>query len=115
MTQMIEFVDENPNINFKLNKMQNGQYVIIPNIDIFSNTILKGKEYKYILDDKKIYRCSKEFENTNLRLLEFFKQNYMNEITLGENELTQLFSVILPKVKNAINYPVNDYYVNILL
>ena len=103
MTQMIEFVDENPNINFKLNKMQNGQYVIIPNIDIFSNTILKGKEYKYILDDKKIYRCSKEFENTNLRLLEFFKQNYMNEITLGENELTQLFSVILPKVKNAIN------------
>ena len=103
MTQMIEFVDENPNINFKLNKMQNGQYVIIPNIDIFSNTILRGKEYKYILDDKKIYRCSKEFENTNLRLLEFFKQNYMNEITLGENELTQLFSVILPKVKNAIN------------
>ena len=103
MTQMIEFVDENPNINFKLNKMQNGQYIIIPNIDIFSNTILKGKEYKYILDDKKIYRCSKEFENTNLRLLEFFKQNYMNEITLGENELTQLFSVILPKVKNAIN------------
>ena len=50
-----------------------------------------------------LYRCSKEFENTNLRLLEFFKQNYMNEITLGENELTQLFSVILPKVKNAIN------------
>ena len=103
LTQNIELVDENPNITFTLNQMANGQYAIVPNIEVFNITILKGKDYKYILDDKKIYRCSKEFENTNLRLLEFFRQNYMNEVILGENELTQLFSIVLPKVKKAIN------------
>ena len=103
LTQNIQLVDENPNITFTLNQVANGQYAIVPNIEVFNITILKGKDYKYILDDKKIYRCSKEFENTNLRLLEFFRQNYMNEVVLGENELTQLFSIVLPRVKNAIN------------
>lgn len=103
LTQKIQFVDENPNITFTLKEMVNGKYVIVPNTEIFNITILKGKDYKYILDDKKIYRCSKEFENTNLKLLEFFRQNYMTEIVLGEEELTQLFSIILPKVKKAIN------------
>lgn len=103
LTQKIQFVDENPNITFTLKEMVNGKYVIVPNTGIFNITILKGKDYKYILDDKKIYRCSKEFENTNLKLLEFFRQNYMTEIVLGEEELTQLFSIILPKVKKAIN------------
>ena len=99
LTQNIQFVDGNPNITFTLNQVANAQYAIVPNIEVFNITILKGKDYKYILDDKKIYRCSKEFENTNLRLLEFFRQNYMNEVILGENELTQLFSIVLPKVK----------------
>ena len=103
LTQNIQFVDGNPNITFTLNQVANAQYAIVPNIEVFNITILKGKDYKYILDDKKIYRCSKEFENTNLRLLEFFRQNYMTEVVLGENELTQLFSIVLPKVKNAIN------------
>ena len=103
LTQNIQFVDGNPNITFTLNQVANARYAIVPNIEVFNITILKGKDYKYILDDKKIYRCSKEFENTNLRLLEFFRQNYMTEVVLGENELTQLFSIVLPKVKNAIN------------
>ena len=103
LTQNIQLVDGNPNITFTLNQVANAQYAIVPNIEVFNITILKGKDYKYILDDKKIYRCSKEFENTNLRLLEFFRQNYMTEVVLGENELTQLFSIVLPKVKNAIN------------
>ena len=62
-------------------------------------TILKGKQSKYILADKKLYKCSKEFEKTNLKLLELFRQNYVTEIEFGKEELTEFFSVVMPKVK----------------
>lgn len=101
-TDEIEFTEEQPKIEFKLKKVNEEQYVILPNIEIFNVTIIKGKKYKYVLDQKKLYRCTKEFENTNLKLLELFRQNYMTEVLLGKEELTQLFSIIVPKVKNAI-------------
>lgn len=101
-TEEIEFTEELPEIEFKLKKINEEQYSIIPNIEIFNVTIIKGKKCKYVLDQKKLYRCTKEFENTNLKLLELFRQNYMTEVSLGKEELSQLFSIIIPKVKNAI-------------
>ena len=98
----IEFTEEQPNIEFKLTKKDENNYEIKPNIEIYKISILKGKEYKYILDDKKLYRCNKKFERSNLKLLEIFRENYMTEVILGKDELSQLFSVIIPKVKNAI-------------
>ncbi len=98
----IEFTDEQPKIEFKLKKIDEKQYIIIPNIEIFQVTIITGKQYKYVLDQQKLYRCTKEFENTNLKLLELFRQNYLTEVSLGKENLTDLFSVIIPKVKNAI-------------
>ena len=41
-------------------------------------------------------------KETNLKLLELFKQNYVTEIEFGKEELPEFFSVILPKVKDAI-------------
>lgn len=101
-TEEIEFTEEQPKIEFKLKKINDEQYVITPNIEIFNVTIIKGKNYKYILDKKKLYRCTKEFENSNLKLLQLFRKNYMTEVLLGKKELTSLFSIIIPKVKNAI-------------
>lgn len=98
----IELTEKQPKIEFKLNKISKEQYVIIPNIEIYKVNIIKGKKYKYILDDENLYRCTKEFENSKLKLLELFRQNYITEVKLGKDELTQLFSIIVPKVKNAI-------------
>ena len=98
----IELTEKQPKIEFKLKKTSKEQYVIIPNIEIYKVNIIKGKKYKYILDDENLYRCTKEFENSNLKLLELFRQNYITEVKLGKDELTQLFSIIVPKVKNAI-------------
>ena len=100
--QMLEFTSENPNIDFTLNKINPKEYVIKSNFDIYKTIILKGKNYKYILTNDKLYRCSKEFEETNLRLVTLFKENYLTQIKFGENELGELFSVILSKVKKAI-------------
>ena len=98
----IEFTEKQPDIEFKLVKKDNNNYEIIPNIEIYKISIIQGKKYKYILDEKKLYRCTKKFENTNLKLLEIFRKNYMTEVLLGKEELAELFSIIMPKVKNAI-------------
>lgn len=102
-TSQIIFTEEQPKIEFTLKKIENEQYIIVPNIEIYKVNIINGKKYKYILDEKNIYRCTKEFENTTLKLLELFRKNYITEVELGKDELTQLFSIIVPKVKNAIN------------
>ena len=99
----IQFTEEQLDIKFKLTKKGENNYELVPNVDIYKISIIKGKEYKYILDENKIYRCSKKFEKANLKLLEIFRQNYMTEVGLGKEELSQLFSIIIPKVKNAIN------------
>ena len=101
---LIEFTDEQPKIEFKLKKISNKEYIITPNVEIFNISIIKGKNYKYVLINDKLHRCTKEFERSNLKLLELFRQNYLTELTLGEEELSQLFSVIIPKVKNAIKF-----------
>ena len=101
---LIEFTDEQPKIEFKLRKISNKEYIITPNVEIFNISIIKGKNYKYVLINDKLHRCTKEFERSNLKLLELFRQNYLTELTLGEEELSQLFSVIIPKVKNAIKF-----------
>ena len=100
--EKIEFVEGNPKIEFKLKKINEEQYSIIPNIDIFNVTIIKGKNYKYILEKNKLYRCTRQFENNNLKLLDLFRQNYMTEVTFGKEELFELFSIVIPKVKDAI-------------
>ena len=98
----VEFTEEKPKIEFLLKKVDEEHFTIVPNIEIYKVNIIKGKKYKYILDDQKLYRCSKKFEDTNLKLLELFRQNYITEIKLGKKQLSELFSVVIPNVKNAI-------------
>lgn len=99
---IIEFANENPDIDFTLKKSNEKEYIIQANFDIYKTIILKGKNYKYVLTNDKLYRCSKEFEDTNLKLVFLFKENYLTQITFGKNELGELFSVILSKVKKAV-------------
>ncbi len=99
--ELVEFIDDNPYIEFILNKIDN-EYTITPNIDIFKINIIQGKKYQYVLQDNSFYRLTKEFEKTNLKLFQTFRQNYITELHLKREDLTQLFSIVMPKVKNAI-------------
>ena len=101
-TSEIQFTEETPDIKFKLSKIDEDNYVIIPNIEIYKVNIISGKKYKYILNEDRIYRCSKEFEQSTLKLLDIFRKNYITELKLGKEDLTQLFSVVIPRVKDAI-------------
>lgn len=98
----VTFMQAEPEVEFYLKKLKKNQYHIVANEDIFKISILKGSKYKYLLDEDRLYRCSKYFENTTLRLFELFRQNYMTELTLGEEELSSFFSIMMPKLKNVI-------------
>ena len=98
----IELIEDNPNITFELSKAKDGTYTIKPNKEIFSIQIFNGKKYTYVIEGLKLYRCSKNFENTVIRLVKIFKQSYISELDLGEEDLKDLYSVIMPKVGNCI-------------
>ncbi len=104
---IIQFIDKNPELEFRLEKVSTFDYRIIATFDVFKTVILKGNKYQYILDGGGLYRCSKEFENTTLRLLKLFRENYLTQVLINRDGLGELFSVILPKVKNAIKIDEN--------
>ena len=103
----VEFTDGNPKIEFNLEKVSKNEYRIVADFDIYKVVILKGKEHKYVLTEDKLYKCDKEFENTTLKLLKLFRENFLTQVLLSKNELGELFSVIFPRVKNAIKIDEN--------
>lgn len=91
-----------PEIKFYLEKFQDGDYKLRTDLNIHEFEIFEGKNSIYFLYNKVLYRCNKKFEETTLKLIQFFKENYTKEIILQEEDLPKLFSVVFPKVKENI-------------
>ena len=100
--EIILFKNQNPDIEFCVEQEENGDYVLTPNIDIFSYDILQGSSYMYMLTDKILYRCDKHFENTTLKLLNIYRENYTPEIRFKRDELMKFCSIVYPKLKEEI-------------
>ena len=98
------FVNREPEIVFNIEEVDEKEYRITSNIDIYEYDLIQGKDYVYFEYRNKIYRCSKEFNNTTLKILQMFRKNFTTEIKLQKDELSTFFSVVYPKVRNAINY-----------
>ncbi len=98
------FIDKEPDIKFDVEEINNNECKIVPNIDIYEYNIIQGKDYVYFEYERKIYRCSKEFDNTTLKLLKMYRKNFTSEIKLRKDELSTLFSVVFPKVKKSLKY-----------
>lgn len=99
----IKFIDSEPNIKFELEKNEKEEYKLISNIDTFNSyEIINGKKYTYFLMEDNLYRCSKEYRNTILKLLEVFKRNYTREIKFSKSQMPNFFSIVLPKVEDSI-------------
>lgn len=100
--QKVLFLDKLPQIEFELEEEGKNEYKITTNIDIYEYELIEGKEYTYLLMNNIIYRCDKEFKETTLKLLQIFRNNYTTQIILSKNDLPQLFSLVLPKVKESL-------------
>ena len=98
----IEFIEENPEIKFELTKINEKEFTLKPNIDVFKIAIFKGKKYVYLLNSNRLYRCNKKFANSVLKVLLAFRENYTSEMLFRKEDLRDFFSIIKPKIGNSI-------------
>ncbi|MCI8481962.1 MAG: hypothetical protein HFJ27_02520 [Clostridia bacterium] len=97
-TNIIKLTEENPDIKFKLEKINEKEYSLKCNLNSHSDyEILEGKQYTYFLTQEKLYRCKENYQETTLKILEIFRRNYTTEIKFSKEELSSFFSIILPK------------------
>ncbi len=111
-TESIVFTPKEPEIKFNLKQSTLTSYKITPNIDVYTYTIYSGKKYTYLLLDKKLYRCSKKYKETIIRLLEIFRKNFTNEIIIPNSQLSMFFSVVEPNIKQTLSID-DEAYKNI--
>jgi SNF2 family DNA or RNA helicase len=103
LTNSIQLVDSNPDIRFNLEKLNDKEYSLNCNVESHSDyDILEGKKYVYFLTKEKLYRCSKNYRETTLKLLDVFKRNYTTKIKFSNEEVAKFFSIVLPKAKESI-------------
>ena len=103
----IKFIDKNPDIFFEMIKSKNNEYKIVLNQKtnlLKELDILYGKNCNYILYKNNLYRCDSNYKETVIRLIKLLKENYLTELVLNEEQLPELFSVILPKLKDGIKF-----------
>lgn len=104
----IQFIDEEPKIEFELEKVLGEEYKLRCNIEEFNNyEVIDGKEYTYFLTDDSIYRCSKKYKETTLKLLEVFKRNYTTEIKFNKARYAKLFFYSTSKSKRKYKFRKN--------
>ena len=94
--------DNKPDIKFNIEEAGNNEYKMYPNIDIYEYEIIQGKEYTYFLMNNTLYKCSKEFRENELKLIQIFRANFQTEINFPKQDLPELFSLVFPKVKKSM-------------
>ena len=100
----IEFVDDHPNLEFSLIKASTEEYLLFPNLDVNKCYIIDGNKYSYMLHDKKLYKCSKEYSTHELKIIHILKDNYQTNMKINKDGLKDFFSLIVPRIKNSILY-----------
>lgn len=98
-TDSVKFVDNEPEITFKIKSNNDNDFILTTNEEIFEYNILNGKKYLYFLKENKLYRCSKKFEGTTLKLLNTFRVNLTKKIVFKKSEFANFYSLIMSKVK----------------
>ncbi len=102
-TERVKFVENEPEINFKIVNKNDEDYALTTDEDIFSFYTIKGKNYIYFLRNNKLHRCSLDFEKSILKLLNIFRINFTKEIILKKDEYAYFYSLVAPKLEGRIN------------
>ena len=100
--ERILFLNEMPEIKFEIEQEEKQEYKLIPNIDIYGYEVIEGRKHLYFLMDQILYKCDRNFEQTTLKLIQVFRDNFTNQIAFPKQEMTKLFSVVFPKLRNQI-------------
>ena len=108
-TKSIVFVPNEPDIKFSFKKIDDKNYKISTDLDIYEYTIYNGKDYVYILIENNLYKCSKKYSETVLKILEIYRKNFTRTIKMPADQLSKFFSIVEPNIKNNLEIDKDDY------
>lgn len=108
-SEIIEFVEEKPNIQFKIREKNNLEFEMITDIDLYDYKLFDGRSYSYILLEQKLYRCTKKYKETVIELLSVLKKNFTNEVLIPKDKLANFFSIVEPYIRENIEIEEKDY------
>lgn len=101
----VTFLAEEPELYFDLITGNKDEYKLLCPIETYNTySILHGKDFTYFLHSGVLYRCSKNYEKSVLKLLEVFRRNFTHEIKFNKENLYNFFSMVVPKVKKYVNF-----------
>lgn len=100
--EKILFLKAMPNITFSIQEEGKKEYALTPNIDVYEYELIEGRNHLYFEQGNILYQCDENFRNTTLKLLQVFRSNFTNEIIFPKEEISKLFSIVFPKVRNQI-------------
>ena len=104
----VKFVDSEPDLKFKIENESDTEFKISTDEDIYNYTIIPGTKYIYFFRDNKIYKCSKKYNETVLKLLNVFRVNFAKEIIFTKAEFSDFYSLILPKIDKSVDIVIDD-------
>lgn len=91
-----------PNLQFSIEEEGKNEYALCPNIDVYEYELIEGKNHIYFEQENILYQCDENFKNTTLKLLQVFRNNLTNHIVFPKEDISKLFSIVFPKVRNQI-------------
>ena len=99
----IKFDEQNRDQKFfKLTQINDIKYNIELTEEACEMRILQGKQNVYISKPNEIIRCNEDFDNITLPLIAILRNNHLKEVAISNEQLTQLFSVVMPNYKDTI-------------
>lgn len=104
----IKLEENNPDIMVYLNKINTNEYQLSTNIDLQDYIVLLGRNYTYLLLGNTLYKCDTKFSQSIIKLLEIFRKNYINKIKLPKEELSNLYAIVLSKMKPNVYFNEKD-------
>ena len=95
----MDFLEEDPKIQFELKKIDEEDYKLFCNTDIYAIKIFEGEKFTYVLQSNKLYRCSNFFCDSIIKMIKTFKKNYITEVAVKKDKLQDFYSIIMPQIK----------------
>ncbi len=104
VSESVHLLAHEPELYFDLIHSDSNEYKLLCPIETYNTYfVFYGKEFSYFLHGNILYRCSKDYENSVIKLLEVFRRNFTSEIKFSQSDLYNFFSMVVPKVEKYIN------------
>ncbi len=101
--ERLKFIDHEPDIKFILQNKSRYEFELLTTADIYDYALFKGKDYTYFLKENRLFKCSKDFDSSVLKILETFRVNFTRSIIFNKFEFSSFYSLVMPKIgKNLV-------------